>query len=106
MSAERISRFKLAGESLVHAVRCSDEASGLQSGITVASNLRILLDRARVPGPFVLAAHSSGAAYARIFAGRFPDQVVGMVLLDGQPAEAFERLPSFPAFYSGFRQIT
>ena len=30
----------------------------------------------------------------------------GMVLLDGQPAEAFERLPSFPAFYNGFRRIS
>jgi hypothetical protein len=29
-----------------------------------------------------------------------------MVLLDGQPPEAFERLPSFPAFYDGFRRIS
>ena len=44
--------------------------------------------------------------YIRIFAGRYPEQVAGMVLLDGQPAEAFESLPSFPAFYSGFRRIS
>ncbi len=29
-----------------------------------------------------------------------------MVLLDGQPAEAFEGLPDFPAFYDGFRRIS
>jgi hypothetical protein len=29
-----------------------------------------------------------------------------MVLLDGQPAEAFEGLPSYPAFYSGFRRVS
>ena len=58
------------------------------------------------PGPFVLVGHSSGAQYIRIFAGRYPDKVAGMVLLDGQPAEAFERLPSFPAFYNGFRRIS
>ena len=34
--------------------------------------------------------------YVRIFAGRYPEQVAGMVLLDGQPAEAFERLPTLP----------
>ena len=60
---------------------------------------------AHVPGPFVLVGHSSGAQYVRIFAGRYPEQVAGMVLLDGQPAEAFEGLPSFPAFYSGFRRV-
>ena len=38
----------------------------------------------------------SGAQYVRIFAGRYPEQVAGMVLLDGQPAEAFESLPAFP----------
>jgi pimeloyl-ACP methyl ester carboxylesterase len=84
----------------------SDSASAPQNGITVATDLHILLDRAHVPGPFVLVAHSSGAAYVRIFAGRYPEQVAGMVLLDGQPAEAFESLPSFPAFYSGFRRIS
>jgi len=29
-----------------------------------------------------------------------------MVLLDGQPPEAFERLPSYAAFYDGFRRIS
>ena len=71
----------------------------------MATDLHILLDRGHVPGPFVLVGHSSGAQYVRIFAGRYPEQVAGMVLLDGQPAEAFERLPSFPAFYDGFRRV-
>jgi pimeloyl-ACP methyl ester carboxylesterase len=84
----------------------SDSASGPQNGIAVATDLHILLDRAHVPGPFVLVAHSSGAAYVRIFAGRFPEHVAGVVLLDGQPAEAFEGLPSYPAFYSGFRRVS
>jgi hypothetical protein len=29
-----------------------------------------------------------------------------MVLLDGQPAEAFEGLPNFPSFYNAFRRIS
>ena len=66
----------------------------------MATDLHILLDRAHVPGPFVLVGHSSGAQYVRIFAGRYPEQVAGMVLLDGQPAEAFEGLPIFPVFYT------
>jgi pimeloyl-ACP methyl ester carboxylesterase len=76
-----------------------------QDGIAVATDLHNLLDRGHVPGPFVLVGHSSGAQYVRIFAGRYPEQVTGMVLLDGQPAEAFEGLPIFPAFYAVFRRV-
>ena len=84
----------------------SDPASAEQDGVAVTTDLRTLLDRAHVQGPFVFVGHSSGAGYVRIFAGRYPEQVAGMVLLDGQPAEAFESLPSYPAFYNGFRRIS
>src|SRR6185295_1817963 len=83
----------------------SDSAAAAQDGIAVATDLHTLLDRARVPGPFVLVGHSSGAQYVRIFAGRYPEQVAGMVLLDGQPAEAFEGLPSYSMFYRVFHRI-
>jgi pimeloyl-ACP methyl ester carboxylesterase len=83
----------------------SDPASGPQDGVAVATDLHTLLDRARVTGPFVLVGHSSGAQYVRIFAGRYPEQVVGMVLLDGQPAEALQGLPWFPRFYRVFHRV-
>jgi pimeloyl-ACP methyl ester carboxylesterase len=83
----------------------SDPASVPQDGVAVAADLHILLDRGHVSGPFVLVGHSSGAQYVRIFAGRYPEQVAGMVLLDGQPAEALERLPSFPAIYNIARRV-
>jgi pimeloyl-ACP methyl ester carboxylesterase len=84
----------------------SDPSAVAQDGIAVATSLHILLERGHVPGPFVLVGHSSGAQYVRIFAGRYPEQVTGMVLLDGQPAEAFEGLPGFPAFYGMFRRVS
>jgi pimeloyl-ACP methyl ester carboxylesterase len=83
----------------------SDPVSAPQDGDAVAADLHTLLVRASVPGPFVLVGHSSGAQYVRIFAGRYPDQVTGMVLLDGQPADAFEGLPSYPTFYRVFHRI-
>jgi len=83
----------------------SDPVSAPQDGIAVATDLHALLDRAHVPGPIVLVGHSSGAQYVRIFAGRYPEQFAGMVLLDGQPAEAFEGLPWYPIFYSWFHRI-
>lgn len=84
----------------------SDSARVPQDGLAVATDLHALLERARVPSPFVLVGHSSGAEYVRIFAGRYPEHVAGVVLLDGQPAEAFEGLPSYPAFYNRFRRIS
>src|SRR4051812_6754048 len=84
----------------------SDPVVTSQDGVAVATDLHMLLDRAQVTGPFVLVGHSSGAQYVRIFAGRYPEQVAGMVLLDGQPAEVFESLPIFPVFYNGFRRVS
>ena len=84
----------------------SDPASVPQDGFAVARDLHVLLERAQIQAPFVLVGHSSGAEYVRIFAGRYPEEVAGMVWLDGQPAEAFEGLPGYPAFYSGFRRIS
>jgi pimeloyl-ACP methyl ester carboxylesterase len=83
----------------------SDPSPASTDGVAVATDLHVLLERAHVPGPFVLVGHSSGANYVRIFAGRYPEQVAGMVLLDGQPAEAFEDLPAFPAFYARYRRV-
>lgn len=83
----------------------SDPAGAPQDGVEVARDLHTLLDRGLVRGSLVLVGHSTGAQYVRIFAGRYPEQVAGMVLLDGQPAEALENLPGFPAFYNRFRRV-
>src|ERR1041385_7079357 len=64
--------------------------------------MEIILARKR---GVVLVGHSSGAQYVRIFAGLYPEDVAGVVLLDGQPAEAFSRLPTFPSFYRNYRRI-
>ena len=84
----------------------SEAAPGPQDGVGVATDLHTLLDRADVRGPLVLVGHSSGAQYVRIFAGRYPEQVAGMVLLDAQPATAMTRLPAYPAFYRTFRRVS
>jgi pimeloyl-ACP methyl ester carboxylesterase len=84
----------------------SDPAPAAQDGFSVAKDLHVLLERGHVSGPLVLVGHSSGAQYVRIFAGRYPEHVAGVVLLDGQPAEALESLPNFPRFYSGFRRVS
>jgi len=84
----------------------SEPAPSPQDGIGAATDLHTLLDRAHVAGPYVLVGHSSGGPYVQIFAARYPDQVAGMVLLDGQPPNVLTKLPGFPAFLNTYRTVT
>jgi pimeloyl-ACP methyl ester carboxylesterase len=60
----------------------SDPADGPQDGARVATDLHTLLHRASVPPPYVLAGHSFGGLYVRIFAAHYPEEVAGLVLID------------------------
>jgi CubicO group peptidase (beta-lactamase class C family)/pimeloyl-ACP methyl ester carboxylesterase len=48
----------------------------------LVSDLHALLQTAHVPGPYVFAAHSFGGIFARLYASNYPNEVVGMVLVD------------------------
>jgi pimeloyl-ACP methyl ester carboxylesterase len=72
----------------------SDAADGPQDGAHIAADLHTLLDRAHVPGPYVLAGHSFGGLYVLSFAAQFPDQVAGMVLLDSTAPKPGPALPT------------
>ncbi len=52
---------------------------------TEADELRVLLRELGVPGPFVLVGHSLGGLNVEVYAGRYPDEVAGLVLLDPPP---------------------
>jgi pimeloyl-ACP methyl ester carboxylesterase len=52
------------------------------AGVDAARDLHVLLRRAHVPGPYVLAAHSLGGMFALSYAHRYPAEVGGIVLLD------------------------
>jgi len=50
-----------------------------------AEELKALLKKASVPGPYVLVGHSLGALNVQVFASKHPADVAGMVLLDPPP---------------------
>jgi pimeloyl-ACP methyl ester carboxylesterase len=52
------------------------------AGADAARDLHVLLERAHVPGPYVLAGHSLGGMFALSYAHRYPAEVGGIVLLD------------------------
>ncbi|MFE3885281.1 alpha/beta fold hydrolase [Streptomyces lydicus] len=49
-----------------------------------AADLHALLKAAKVPGPYVLAGWSAGGPIARIYAGEYPHDVAGLVLVDAE----------------------
>lgn len=50
-----------------------------------AEELKALLDKASIPGPYVLVGHSLGALNMMMFASLYPGDSAGMVLLDPPP---------------------
>jgi pimeloyl-ACP methyl ester carboxylesterase len=72
----------------------SDATHRTQDGAQIAADLHTLLDRAHVPGPYVLAGHSFGGLYVQSFAAQFPDQVAGLVLLDSTAPKPGPTLPT------------
>ena len=48
----------------------------------MVDELHALLQAAEIPGPYVLAGHSWGGFMARFYAATYPDEVVGLILVD------------------------
>ena len=60
----------------------SDPVSQPRTATEVVSDLHALLHVAGVPGPYVLAGHSLGGFFVRLYASTYPGDVVGLVLVD------------------------
>lgn len=61
----------------------SDSAPGPRTGLDRVHDLKSLLDTAGVPGPYVMAAHSNGGLFSLMYSSMNPDDVAGLVLIDG-----------------------
>jgi pimeloyl-ACP methyl ester carboxylesterase len=75
----------------------SEPTETRQDATQIATDLHTLLERAHVPGPYVLAGHSFGGLYVLTFAARYPDEVAGMVLIDSTaPADEADATVTAP----------
>jgi len=56
--------------------------------------LHTLLTNGGIEGPYVLVGHSLGGAYVRAYAVRYPEEVVGLVLVDASREDQNARFPA------------
>jgi pimeloyl-ACP methyl ester carboxylesterase len=84
----------------------SDPAASPPDGAQIATDLHTLLDRAHVPGPYVLAGHSFGGLYVRTYAAKYPEQVAGLVLVDSTAAHSTPVSPQEASSYSVLKHLS
>lgn len=71
----------------------SDPSYRPRSVQALVDDLRTLLQRAEVPPPYLLVGGSAGGLIVELFARKYPDEVVGLVLIDALDEEALAQLP-------------
>ena len=84
----------------------SDPAASPPDGAQVATDLHTLLDRAHVPGPYVLAGHSFGGLYVRTYAAKYPEEVAGLVLVDSTAGNDNPVSPPQAGSYSVLKHVS
>jgi len=69
----------------------SDPVRQPRTARDMVAELHALLRAADIPGPYVLVGHSAGGLLVRLYASTYPDEVVGMVLVDATNEEVWRR---------------
>jgi pimeloyl-ACP methyl ester carboxylesterase len=72
----------------------SDASSAPRTSLEIVKELHALLAAANEKGPFVLVGHSFGGYNVRVYNGQYPNDVVGMVLVDASHEDQNEREPA------------
>jgi len=85
----------------------SDPTTSARDARAVVSDLHALLRGAGIAPPYVLVGHSIAGLYTRLFADRYPHEVVGLVLVD--PSTEYDDVPvkrmmSASAYSRGLRE--
>ena len=77
-----VSRFARTATYDRAGVGLSEDGPSPRDGQQIARELRAVLRAAGLPPPYVLVGASLGGLYIRVFAGTYPEDVSGMVLVD------------------------
>lgn len=70
----------------------SDPSPKPRTATIMVDELHALLQNADIQGPYIMVGHSTGGMLVRLYAHSYPSEVIGMVLVDAQHEDQFERL--------------
>lgn len=73
-----------------------DPSSLDRTSATLVKELYTLLKKANLPGPYVFVGHSFGGANALLFADMYPEETLGVVLVDSVQEDMLQELPLKP----------
>lgn len=73
----------------------SEPAKGPRTPVQIVDELHTLLDRVGIHPPYLLVGSSLGGLYSRVFAMKYPRDVVGLVLIDGSHERQFVEMNRF-----------
>ena len=71
----------------------SDPGPMPRTSARIAEELHTLLQTARERLPYLLVGHSFGGYNVRVFNGKYPDQVIGIVLVEANQEDQYQLLP-------------
>jgi pimeloyl-ACP methyl ester carboxylesterase len=77
----------------------SDATSAPRTSAQIVKELHALLEAANEKAPYVLVGHSFGGYNVRVYNGEYPNDVVGVVLVDASHEDQVQRMsPAFQAY--------
>ena len=71
----------------------SDESPLKRTSYNIAEELHTLLHKENVAGPYILVGHSFGGCNMLMFANRYPEETLGVVLVDSVHEDMLKELP-------------
>ena len=98
---DRPGTYAPIGDDIV--VGRSDAIPQPRAATDVVEELHAVLQAAAVPAPYVLAAHSLGGLFSRLYASTYPDEVIGLILVDAYSERLETILP--PDRYEALKKL-
>lgn len=74
----------------------SDPSPFPRTSLQIVEELHATLTNANIPKPYILIGHSFGGNNVQLYAATYPDEVLGIILVDSAHEDHFRKLPPNP----------